>query len=54
MLEVFFEEYLTYNESTPIDFMDWVEGVYDPADVKARFKAGKVGSAVTEGMLRRE
>jgi len=54
MLDFFFEDYLAYNEHTPIDFMDWVEGVYDAADVKARFKAGKVGSAVTEGVLRRE
>lgn len=54
MLDFFFEEYLAYNERTPIDFMDWVEGVYDGPDVKARFKAGKVGSAVTEGVLRRE
>jgi len=54
MLDFFFEDYLAYNAHTPIAFMDWVEGVYDAKDVKARFKAGKIGSAVTEGVLRRE
>jgi protein tyrosine/serine phosphatase len=54
MLDFFFEDYLAYIAHTPIDFTDWVETIYDPVDVKARFKAGKIGSAVTEGILRRE
>lgn len=54
MLDFFFDDYLAYNTARPIAFMDWVETVYDPADVKARFKAGKVGSLVTENILGRE
>ncbi len=54
MLDFFFADYLAYNAQKPTAFMDWVENVYDPADVKARFKAGKVGSLVTEDILRRE
>ena len=54
MLDFFFEDYLAYNAKTPIEFMDWVETVYDPADVKSRFMAGRVGSFVTETVLRRE
>ncbi len=54
MLDFFFEDYLRYNEKHPTDFMDWVENIYDPADVKARFMAGKVGSFVTDTVLRRE
>ena len=54
MLDFFFDDYLAYNAQTPTSFMDWVETIYDPADVKARFKAGKVGSLVTEDILKRE
>lgn len=54
MLDFFFDDYLAYNKARPIAFMDWVETVYDPVDVKARFKAGKVGSLVTETILGRE
>jgi len=54
MLDFFFADYLAYNARTPTAFMDWVENNYDPADVKARFKAGKVGSLVTENILGRE
>ncbi len=54
MLDFFFEDYLAYNAAKPIAFMDWVENIYDPADVKTRFKSGKVGSLVTESILGRE
>ncbi len=54
MLDFFFEDYLNYNARNPVAFMDWVETIYDPGDVKSRFKAGKVGSLVTEDLLKRE
>lgn len=54
MLDFFFEDYLAYNARLPIEFMDWVENIYDPADVKSRFMAGKVGSFVTDTVLKRE
>lgn len=54
MLDFFFEEYLAYNARSPIAFMDWVETVYDPGDVKSRFMAGGIGSFVTDKVLRRE
>ncbi|NNE57125.1 MAG: protein tyrosine phosphatase [Hellea sp.] len=54
MLDFFFEEYLSYSAKQPIEFIKWVETVYDPADVKARFMAGKVASFVTDTVLRRE
>ena len=54
MLDFFFEDYLAYNATNPIGFMDWVEKIYDPVDVKARFKSGKVGSLVSENILGRE
>ncbi len=54
MLDFFFENYIAYNAKSPIDFMDWVETVYDPADVKSRFMSGRVGSFVTDTVLNRE
>ncbi len=54
MLDFFFEEYLAYNAKSPINFMDWVETIYDPVDVKSRFMAGRVGSFVTDTVLKRE
>lgn len=54
MLDFFFQDYLDYAADNGITFMDWVETVYDPADVKARFMAGWAGSMLTEKVLKRE
>lgn len=53
MLDFFFNDYLAYAKTHDIDFIDWVETVYDPADVKARFMAQWSGNPITE-LLRRE
>lgn len=54
MLDFFFEDYIKYNAHTPTEFMDWVENIYDPKDVKSRFMANWVGNILTEKVLRRE
>lgn len=54
MLGFFFNEYLDYKKDNDISFIDWVENVYDPADVKARFMEQWSGNPVTEVILRRE
>ena len=54
MLDFFFKDYLAYAQHQEIEFIDWVETVYDPADVKARFMAQWSGNPVTELILRRE
>lgn len=54
MLDFFFKDYIAYNQESPIEFIDWVETVYDPADVKARFMAQWSGNPITELILRRE
>jgi len=54
MLDFFFNDYLKYAKTTDIEFIDWVETVYDPADVKARFMEQWSGNPVTELILRRE
>ncbi|WP_409432188.1 fused DSP-PTPase phosphatase/NAD kinase-like protein [Litorimonas sp. RW-G-Af-16] len=53
MLDFFFDDYLKYAETHDIEFIDWVENVYDPADVKARFMAQWSGNPISE-LLRRE
>jgi len=54
MLDFFFKDYLKYAEEQDIEFIDWVETIYDPADVKSRFMEQWSGNPVTELILRRE
>jgi len=54
MLDFFFQDYLEYAAENDISFMDWVETIYDPDDVKTRFMAQWSGNPVTELILRRE
>ena len=53
MLDYFFEDYLRYAKDNEISFIDWVETVYEPADVKERFMEQWSGNPITE-ILRRE
>ena len=58
MLDFFFNDYLKYaaqekEAGRDAEFIDWVETVYEPADVKARFMAQWSGNPITE-LLRRE
>jgi len=54
MLDFFFDDYLKYARDGDLDFMDWVDQVYDPADVKARFMSSWIGNIMSEKILRRE
>jgi len=58
MLDFFFHDYLKYaaqekENGRDIEFIEWVETIYEPADVKARFMAQWSGNPITE-LLRRE
>ena len=58
MLDFFFNDYLKYaaqekENGRDAEFIEWVETVYEPADVKARFMAQWSGNPITE-LLRRE
>ena len=58
MLDFFFNDYLKYadqekDKGRDAEFIDWVETVYEPADVKARFMEQWSGNPITE-LLRRE
>lgn len=55
MLDFFFEDYLRYqDEGGELSFIDWIDQIYDREDVKSRFMASWIGSALTEKILRRE
>ncbi len=54
VLDFFFEEYRRHNETAPMPFFEWVENVYDPADLKNRFKPRWLWSAFVDRVLRRE
>ena len=55
VLDYMFERYLVEGEPAGLSFLDWVESpAYDPAAIKADFRAGMWGGLVTEGPLRRE
>lgn len=54
VLDYFFETYRTYSQDNPIDFMDWVETVYDREQVQQGFMSSWWGNMLTERVLRRE
>ena len=55
VLDYTFERYLTEGEPAGMSFLEWVESpMYDPAGMKADFRAGMLGSLLTEKLLRRE
>jgi len=55
VLDYIFERYLTEIEPRGIGFYDWTQSPeYDPAQIKADFKAQWWGSFLTEKLLRRE
>lgn len=54
MLDFFFDDYLEYAKNHDISFIDWIDTVYDPADVKARFMSGWIGNIFSEKIMRRE
>jgi protein tyrosine/serine phosphatase len=55
VLDYTFERYLEQGEPAGMSFVEWVESpLYDPAGMKADFRAGMLGSVITEKLLRRE
>jgi protein tyrosine/serine phosphatase len=54
MLDHFFELYRKRNAAEPIDFLTWVRTEYDRQACHDSFMASWWGSALTEGILRRE
>ncbi|MET0337659.1 MAG: protein tyrosine phosphatase [Caulobacter sp.] len=55
VLDYVFERYLEDGEPKGLTFTEWVESdAYDPVSMKAEFRAGMLGSMLTEKLLRRE
>jgi protein tyrosine/serine phosphatase len=55
VLDYIFERYLAEGEPAGQTFIDWVQSdAYDPARLKAEFRAGWWGTQLTERLLRRE
>ena len=55
VLDYTFERYLAEGEPAGLSFVEWVESpMYDPAGMKATFRAEMWGRLLTEGLLRRE
>ncbi len=54
VLDYFFERYLSDNALRPMPFMEWVETVYDPDEVKRTFRAKGWANRLVNSVLRRE
>jgi protein tyrosine/serine phosphatase len=55
VLDYTFERYLQEGEPAGMSFLEWVESpMYDPAGMKADFRANMWGSMLTERLLKRE
>ena len=55
VLDYVFERYLAEGEPAGLTFVQWVESpAYDPAAIKADFKAGWWGAMLTDKLMRRE
>jgi protein tyrosine/serine phosphatase len=55
VLDYVFERYLAEGEPIGQSFIDWVmSDAYDPAAIKADFRAAWIGTLLTEKLLRRE
>ena len=55
VLDYVFERYLSEGEPAGLSFLEWVESPsYDPAAIKADFRASWWGTLLTERLIRRE
>ena len=54
VLDHFFQNYIEANNRSPIAFFDWVENVYEPAEVLKTFRANGLASRIVNDILRRE
>jgi len=54
VLDFFYETYQAYNAAHPIGFIEWVENVYDPEQVKEAFMSNQTANLLVDRLLRRE
>ncbi len=54
VLDYFFERYLEDNARNPMPFLEWVETVYDPDELRRSFRAKGWANRLVDTVLRRE
>ncbi len=54
ILDYVFERYIERNTQTPVDFLTWVDEIYDPVELEREFKAGSLTNVLVNKVLRRE
>ncbi|MGD9784246.1 MAG: sulfur transferase domain-containing protein [Hyphomicrobiaceae bacterium] len=54
ILDYFFERYLADNALNPMPFMEWVETVYDPVELKQSFQSSSWANRLVNTVLQRE
>jgi protein tyrosine/serine phosphatase len=54
ILDRFFEQYLEDNARRPMPFLEWVETVYDPDELKRNFRASNWARRLVDQVLKRE
>jgi len=54
ILDAFFERYLREGEARGLDFLTWVETVYDPEALKRDFRPGFWSDLVVDRLIKRE
>ena len=54
VLDYFFERYLADNAKKPVPFLEWVDTIYDPEELKRSFRSRGWANRVVNSVLRRE
>jgi protein tyrosine phosphatase (PTP) superfamily phosphohydrolase (DUF442 family) len=54
ILDFFFDRYVADNARRPIPFREWIETVYDPAELARAFESRRWANVIVNGILRRE
>jgi len=54
ILDYFFDRYLADNAERPMPFFEWVDTVYDPAELKRTFRSKGWANRLVDSVLRRE
>lgn len=54
ILDYFFDRYLADDAKAPMPFLEWVETVYDPAELKQSFHANTWANRIVNSVLHRE
>lgn len=54
IIDAFFQLYLDDTRLRPMPFLNWVDTVYEPADLERQFRAGRWANIIVNKVLRRE